>query len=518
MRTHAGWLVAVLAVALPACGSDDSSNGSTPKDGGTGGATQDGSSGSGGTAGSQTGGAGGNAGLGGGGQAGAPNIEDAPSTNHSYGDDLTVFENPERGFYSAVNIVEDSDLSWVRNEGHTLAFSYVRLDDHREEPLPQSLLDAMDAGFDVVRDAGLKVILRFAYNFGPWPDSEPDAPKSWVLQHIAQVQPYLEKHADVILLVQAGFIGAWGEWHTSTNGLLDDAADRLEIVQALLDAIPTDRMTQIRYPAYKLEMYGDPVGAAEAFDGSDKARVGHHNDCFLASDTDMGTYDNRGDVPPRSIDEWKSFVADDTRFLPMGGETCQVSSRSECPTALAEMEMLHFSYINEDYHQDVVASWAPCREEMDRSIGYRFHLAEAAYPSEVRPGGTFRLTMSVRNDGWARLFNPRSVVVVLRGASTYEVTLDAIEPRQWGPGETTELDVRLGLPADITPGSYQLAIWLPDEGAELRDRPEYSVRMAGGVTWNTQTGDNEVGVVQIDDQAPGGTDPSANAFRVISYD
>ena len=32
------------------------------------------------------------------------------------------------------------------------------------------------------------------------------------------------------------------------------------------------------------------VDSSNAFDGSDISRTGHHNDCFLASDTNLGTY------------------------------------------------------------------------------------------------------------------------------------------------------------------------------------------------------------------------------------
>lgn len=57
---------------------------------------------------------------------------------------------------------------------------------------------------------------------------------------------------------------------------------------------------------------GGPLAEASAFDGSDAARVGHHNDCFLASDDDWGTYED-------PIDDWKAFIAQEGRFTPVGG-------------------------------------------------------------------------------------------------------------------------------------------------------------------------------------------------------
>ena len=73
--------------------------------------------------------------------------------------------------------------------------------------------------FADIREAGVKAIIRFAYNQGPYPDSEPDASKAQILRHIEQLAPLLQNNADVIAWLEAGFIGAWGEWHTSTNGL-----------------------------------------------------------------------------------------------------------------------------------------------------------------------------------------------------------------------------------------------------------------------------------------------------------
>ena len=46
-------------------------------------------------------------------------------------------------------------------------------------------------------------------------------------------------------------------------------------------------MIALRTPRQKTDLYGaTPLTAAEAFTGSPRARIGAHNDCFLASITD----------------------------------------------------------------------------------------------------------------------------------------------------------------------------------------------------------------------------------------
>ncbi|MCZ6661933.1 MAG: DUF4874 domain-containing protein, partial [Actinobacteria bacterium] len=133
--------------------------------------------------------------------------------------------NPERGLYVQVDLVNETNLQWVREQGSVIAFAYVRLDDYRNSAIPDTFLTNLSRGFDAARTAGIKIIFRVSYNFAI---GEEDAPKERVLQHISQIQPIFEQHQDVIAVVQAGFIGAWGEWHSSTNGLNEPAVE-LEI-------------------------------------------------------------------------------------------------------------------------------------------------------------------------------------------------------------------------------------------------------------------------------------------------
>ncbi len=435
-----------------------------------------------------------------------PDIEPAPTETLEYTPTDELFPNPERGVYRYVEITEGWDLQGLADDGTRLVYSYVRLDDYRASPIAPPLLDALEAGLGDARSAGLKVILRFAYNEGPYPDSEPDAPLEWVLQHIEQVAPVLAAHEDVIALVQAGFIGAWGEWHTSTNDLLPH---KQTILSALLAAIPPARSTQIRYPLYKDEMYGAALSEREAHDGGDKARVGHHNDCFLASDTDQGTY------PQDQVELWKQYVEDDTRFVPMGGETCQDNPpRSECPTALEELARLHYSFINYDYHPDVIASWQDggCYDTIERLLGYRLQLVSADIAPAARPGGVFPLRVELRNTGWAAPFNPRPVELVLSGPGGEYTASLAEDPRRWYAGQPRTISGALRLPSDMSPGTYDLSLALPDASPTLASRPEYAIRLANEGVW--QSGRNLLGSVEIDPEGPGGAAPD-QAFEFL---
>lgn len=428
---------------------------------------------------------------------------------------VDVILNPERGFYRTVNLVTERDMGWIRDEGYTLAHSYVRLDDYRSEDIPASFLAEVEAGLDAARSAGIKIILRFAYNFGPYPDTDPDAPLDWVLTHIEQVIPLLEAHADVLAFVQAGFIGAWGEWHTSTNGLLDDPQDKFDILEALLDALPGSLMVQLRYPPHKEEGYGGPLTTSEAFTDEYTARIGHHNDCFLASDTDWGTY------PSGERETWLSYVEADTEFVVMGGETCNENPpQSECTSALVEMERLHYTYINNEYHPDAVDSWSSggCRETMERHLGYRLVATSVTYPEQAPPGGVIPLTIELENQGWAAPMSPRPVVIVLDGPSTYEAESPSVvaDPRWWSPRRgSVAVAIRLQLPASIETGEYTIGLWFPDEATPLRGDPRFAIRLANEGLWNETSGVNELATIHIDPDAQGSIDENATEFRVL---
>lgn len=413
--------------------------------------------------------------------------------SHSYAGTNAPILNPERGFFTPYELPGNPGFSPVRATGNTLVHLNIRLDDWRESDIPQEVLDGFDTNFADIRDAGLKAIIRFAYNEGPYPDSEPDASKAQILRHIEQLTPLLQKNADVIAWVEAGFIGAWGEWHTSTNGL-DNLPDKREILNALLAALP-DRYVQVRYPANIIEMYPEPQDAVQA-------RVAHHNDCFLSSDTDVGTYERDG---VNTLERDQKYLAELTRFTPMSGETCAPNPpRSECASAIQEMELLHFSAINEAYHKGILRSWEEggCLEEITNRLGYRLSLTSAEFNEQVRPGGLLNLTVNIVNTGFASLMNLRPLFVVLQQSNSIFLTKLELDPRSWQPGSSS-FTVKVRLPSTMGEGEYNLALWIPDAAETLQKNPFYAVQFANEGVWEESTGFNILGKIKVDDSITG---------------
>ncbi len=444
-------------------------------------------------------------------------------TTVNYTPATDLFPNPERGFYhyTATHSNKYKPLVFNRlqryrqNENITLIFRYFYLDDFVNNDISDTYLTAMQIDFDIVREAGLKVIVRFAYtdHLPPAPPYN-DASKAQILKHIEQLQPVLQANSDVIAVVQAGFIGVWGEWYYTDhcikgqrnlwNITTKNYVCRGEILNAILDALPTDRMVQLRTPRYKYNLFNNtvdpsplpvPLQITQAHTGSDMARTGHHNDCFLSSVSDSGTYLD----PPTD----QRFLEAETKYLVMGGETCNHNesrhpdpARLECDSALREMEKFHWSYLNLDYYKPTLQHWRDtgCFAEIKQRLGYRFKLIQGAYTDEVRQGDAFNIEIILRNEGWAAPFNPRLVKLLLRHKTRevmYQVTLPD-DPRFWLADNKVTYSVSHAIctPADILPGEYELLLNLPDP--QLVSLPEYAIRFANENVWENDTGFNKL--------------------------
>ncbi|MDO8368992.1 MAG: DUF4832 domain-containing protein [Saprospiraceae bacterium] len=459
-----------------------------------------------------------------------------PSVTVNYIPSTEDFANPERGFmqftetssgnYSPLDAI---GLAYWRTLNQpfgadysiysTLGYRGFYLEDFISGPISSDYLAAMQLDFDAARQAGVKLVLRFAYTHKSTPPYG-DAPKSIVLQHIAQLKPLFQANADIIALLNMGFIGAWGEgYYTDYFG--DDSQppyglsaqnwnDRTEVLNALLDALPTDRSVQVRIPQMKQKaVYGAdaptdaaPLTAGEAFQNTAKARTGFHNDCFLSSFDDLGTFKNYDTgFSGSDTTAFKPYFAHDSQFVPVGGETCiDWDPYSDCvgqPGGGAQHEMarMHFSYLNAGWNNAVNNEWVSggCIEEIKQRLGYRFELQTGAYPSEGRPGQTISVKIDLKNTGFAAPFNARKVRLLLRNVADgilWHVELPD-DPRRWLPGNQIHtIEHAFCLPLDMPAGGYELLLHLADPYPALTNRPEYAIRMANQNTWEAATGIN----------------------------
>ena len=434
------------------------------------------------------------------GSAGPPPTTPSP-VRFGYVSSDAIFPNPERGFYGVSYLLTDrwrrADFGDHMDNGWTLTSSTIRLDSYRNSDLPESLLNDLRAGLESLRRSrGVKAILRFSYNKG---FNKPDASKEIILRHISQLKPVFQEYYDVIAFLQAGFIGSWGEWHHSTNGLTNPS-DMREILQALADALPASRMLQIRYPFRKWEIFdGEEVTAQTAFTDMLVARVGHHNDCFLAIATADEGYLPNNDASDAEIQVMRDYVRREALYTPVGGETCEMGRKDD---GLRDMEYLRWTYLNAYYYRPLLDYWRQIGfyPIIQRKLGYRFVLEEGQITSGVTAGDSVDVQLTLSNEGWANLYNPRPVYLVIENATERrEVRLEGenSDPRWWQPDKRVVIRSTLPLPADLAGGEYTVALWLPDESPYLRDNPWFSIRFANEGVWDPAKGYNVLGKIHI---------------------
>ena len=430
-------------------------------------------------------------------------------------DNTSIFQNPERGFITMIGgHLSESNPYGVKGQESTLenhmskdkisiVLVHYYLDNYRTTAtIPDKVLNGFDEDMKVLRQKGMKAIIRFSYAEGTYykssgEESAKDATLDIVKSHINQYKSHWQANADVIFVFQAGIVGAWGEWYYTDNfGNKQDKMNtsRKAVVDALLAAVPSDRMIQLRTPLFKTSYMGDTkaLTSEEAFTGTPRARLGQHNDAFLYDYDNMGTYTDTAKQKP--------WLAQETLYVPIGGETdiTDVNKAKVWATydkTIAEMSRLHWTFIQSGYATQTTNWWREngTFDELNRRMGYRYQLVSGTYGEQATAGGKLSVKMQIRNAGFAPLYNERPAYIVLKnGSKTYKMKLKS-DPRRWLPnGVVTTVDEQLTVPSNVPSGTYQLYLYLPDAYASIASDARYAIRFANSDIWESSTGMNKL--------------------------
>lgn len=433
--------------------------------------------------------------------------------------------NPERGFRFEIHVgIEEDERqpsyirdNWpfasYRDDGVVVAQAYCYLTRYCDSALPQSKLDAIQAGFDRARADGVKFLLRFAYERDMSRKKGPSLAR--ILAHIVELTPIVRRNADVIYALQIGWVGAWGEFHSSASGVEFDKAASAKIVKATLDMLPANRYTMMR----TMQQREDALAAL----GGGGDRIGLFNDATLANFHDAGTF--MGDRDKLMKMQWDEIlggrysVPGNPQFdeiskvgvhLPVDGELFwngHVDFALQTGVAAILRFRRHhyttFSLVHGNSELDkkpefgAIDTWkaTPVTAEMLAAYGipadpayfagvpfrtaYEFvrdHLGYrlVAVSSEV-VGGKARVTL--RNYGFAAPINPRKVYfAVLSSSGNVSVCPTDFDCRALEPEKDVVIEGAVSAIAD----GDRLALWLPDESPALEKRPEYAISLAGG--------------------------------------
>lgn len=422
-------------------------------------------------------------------------------------DYTTDFANPERGWY----VENSSDYSFVSGENNpfpvssvapapTLQMRYVRLDSYRtSDYLPTTFLDTLASEMVAWRSSGRKAVLRYAYNRGPATTNN-DATLARTLNHIGQLGPLWAEYSDVIAVLQAGFIGRWGEWNSSSSGNLAKA-NRNAIIDALLAAAPASLAVSLRKPLWHYDRWPTPFTPTAAWGGTPQSRAGMMNDSFLAGTSHGGTFYNGDGMTFEQMREYWAAIAPN---VPYGGESSDLGGIVDAvnggAAAIAEMEAYQLDYLNSEFWTPMLEKWAADGKlaEISRRLGYRLALQEATLPTAAAPGGSITVQLAVSNIGFGKVYKPRPLdLVLVRSGSgdTLNVRLTSDARADFPAGGSVATLIYWGVvPPAAAAGDYAAHLRLPDPSAALATDPRYAVRLANVGLWASGRNDLQMSI------------------------
>lgn len=471
-------------------------------------------------------------------------------------DATSDFINPERGWMLRENHTSstfanartgDSDVSF----GYAVLWSYMsgtpfngsagtnpfRLDNYKTSNIPASLLTELNTVFSTARTAGIKLKIRFAYNYGPTGN---DTTQAWIETHIGQLAPTINANRDVIASMDAGFIGRWGEWNwdTDVTGQLVSGQAGADsewwnepylsaynaVYQKLVDEIHADIMLGFRYPrddrGYRL-FFNGAGGRTDwtthdfegnRFDGSAISRSGWYNDCLWSS-RDHATFDFFTGATEGLLDIDAAGTAG--RVTATSGETCNLgglNSYNDIDFVLGDTaessaiklggpDTLYRKFWDSMYQKwiDETPPEGGRYNEFSRRLGYRIHLNSVTVPTTVVLGSELTVSINWTNAGFGKVYNPRPVDLIFVGANGTFTTRLSSDARRALPlaGETVASEFTASAPASLVSGVYDLYLRLPDPdplGNGLDDDVRYCIRLANSGVWSSSTGRHDLGV------------------------
>lgn len=396
-------------------------------------------------------------------------------TTIHYNESDAVIANPSRGFYVQFDTAYLEKISDVSESGITLVLLGYDIKDYVDREIDQLKLDELAEAFDAIRTQGLKVIFRTAYGFkDPAEFSDPTSIKL-IKTHLEQISPILKKNSDLLLTVQAGFLGQWGEWHHSNLGDHQGSVTPQlvnELLIELCEAVPTPISIAVRRPSFIRMIDPDLV---------DVSRIALHNDALLSSDSDMGTYDQK-DLGR----EGELVYLEDRPFsVPNGGEVTNLSTYTEPLIAIKEFSQLKLTYLNRNYNKTVLNHWASLRYEdkpfldvIEQKLGYRWFIESLKIPTSFKSKQKVSINLTLMNSGFSAITLPyRAELIVRSDNAIVQITpVENINLQDFKPGQP--LIIKVSFDIEETLEQFTLGLRFLEANASVSNDTKIMIRLA----------------------------------------
>lgn len=398
-----------------------------------------------------------------------------PVTTITYTQSEEVLINPSRGFYVQVDTGHLSELSSLRNEGVSLVLLAFDIAEFVDTDISKAKLEELDLALEIVRANGLKAILRTAYGFYDAQAYQDPHSLEIIKAHIQQLSPLFHEHQDVLLTVQAGFLGPWGEWHHSNLDNLEgdlEASVVNEMIKALCDAIPAPISIAVRRPSFIRLIDASMI---------DITRIAFHNDALLSGDSDMNTYDLTQTTRQSELD----FINERGYPVANGGEMPSLSAYTQADQALEEFTKLNLTYLNREYNRAVLDEWQHTRYQdqdfldlINMRLGYRWWLSSAKVPKQLNRGQNLSLHLTLFNSGFSAVSVPYAIELVVYENSTILQTLpfDKVNLQDLKPQASLKINIKIN--TSKLPDQFKLGLRIKENHQSLQEDTRYMVELA----------------------------------------
>jgi hypothetical protein len=427
----------------------------------------------------------------------------------NYTASTSIIANPERGLqtYSknvstngSYDFVNQTTLTTDRTgtDKKTILYRYIILSAYNNTDIIDSTyLGNLQTDFNSIRNAGVKVMPRIAYNIVSTTNTQPS--KVRIIAHIEALAPVINANKDVILSIQAGSIGQYGEWYyTDSSAEFGNQGsitapqwlNRKDVVDAMLNSFE-DVPIQLRTAKAKRELYGSTlITNLTAYQNTPLARVGFYNDALFNSYGDEGTYENSGECTnPVGTSDY-TFISNASNYLPNTGESnglnpCNNSFRTSGANATYEFNLINFTAINRAFYAPIWDGWIAqgYYDEIMRNMGYRLVLSSSTLNGN-------NLSLTINNVGYAKILFQKNVYIVLRNNLNVDYKrLLSIDIRTLNKGINT---FDFNIPNNVPSDTYDLFLHISDKNATLENMPAYSIQLANLGLWENTTGYNDL--------------------------
>ena len=432
-----------------------------------------------------------------------------------------TINNPGMGYTTTYWLKAERNKTKERNLIGSLVLMFIDIGDYSsgmnnekiDYDLDSSFFESLKKNFDICRKNGATIALRFRYDANGTSNPEP---KSFdqILKHISQIKNsgLIEEYKDILMFVESGFVGQWGEQH---GGKYCSLENKTLLLDTLLDVIPDNIPVTVRTPniiAKWLNISEDKLDTFISPKGSKASRIGLFNDGYMGSDSDLGTY--------RYRENSVNFFYNQMRYTYFGGEfsgNIDFAKKYETykpENSIKEMYKTHLSYINSNIfglYKDYIFEKKYDVENVDNSayygqtvfkfirdhLGYRLVLRNIIIQKEVKQGENFELDFDIENTGFANPIRKMNSELILEKDGNYIRTELDTDATEFYSCTTKKIKLIIKIPGSINIGLWNIYFKLYVGKTDLNTYYMRSVRFANNDIFESNLGANYLGSINI---------------------